>query len=65
MCIICESAVKNSAIWHIHINSKQHRDNINKKKQLRKNIPVEPVPPIKLREKSPVKITNVPKPKGM
>lgn len=32
MCIICNAVVKSETIWYVHINSKQHRDNITRKK---------------------------------
>ncbi|KAF6204103.1 hypothetical protein GE061_002443 [Apolygus lucorum] len=31
-CIVCESVVRSEAVWNVHINSKQHRENIAKKK---------------------------------
>lgn len=36
-CIVCSSVVKSEAVWSIHINSKQHKENI-----ARKNAPVPP-----------------------
>lgn len=34
-CILCQSVVKSDAIWPVHINSKQHRDNVEKAKKLK------------------------------
>uniref|UniRef100_A0A0A9Y6Q5 Zinc finger protein 830 n=1 Tax=Lygus hesperus TaxID=30085 RepID=A0A0A9Y6Q5_LYGHE len=31
-CIVCDSVVRSEAVWNVHINSKQHRENIAKKK---------------------------------
>ncbi|XP_065207449.1 zinc finger protein 830 [Planococcus citri] len=36
MCIICNSPVKNETLWPVHINAKQHRDNIAKKRAAQK-----------------------------
>lgn len=35
MCILCSSIVRSEQVWTIHVNSKQHRENINKAKQLK------------------------------
>uniref|UniRef100_A0A1B6K007 Zinc finger protein 830 n=1 Tax=Homalodisca liturata TaxID=320908 RepID=A0A1B6K007_9HEMI len=32
-CIVCESIIRNDAVWIVHLNSKQHKDNIARKKQ--------------------------------
>ncbi|XP_014254832.1 zinc finger protein 830 [Cimex lectularius] len=32
-CIVCDSVIKSEAIWNVHINSKQHKENIARKKQ--------------------------------
>lgn len=33
MCILCNTVVRSEAVWNIHINAKQHKENITKKKQ--------------------------------
>uniref|UniRef100_A0A1B6LLH5 Zinc finger protein 830 n=1 Tax=Graphocephala atropunctata TaxID=36148 RepID=A0A1B6LLH5_9HEMI len=33
-CIVCENIVRSDAVWIVHLNSKQHKDNIARKKQL-------------------------------
>lgn len=33
MCILCNTVVLSEAVWNVHINAKQHKDNITKKKQ--------------------------------
>lgn len=38
MCIICNSPVKNETLWPVHINAKQHRENIAKKRTAQKEI---------------------------
>uniref|UniRef100_A0A1B6FUH5 Zinc finger protein 830 n=1 Tax=Cuerna arida TaxID=1464854 RepID=A0A1B6FUH5_9HEMI len=32
-CIVCESIVRSDAVWIVHLNSKQHKDNIARRKQ--------------------------------
>lgn len=35
MCLLCSSVVRSKSVWQIHLNSKQHRENIDKAKQLK------------------------------
>ncbi|XP_063824249.1 zinc finger protein 830 [Ostrinia nubilalis] len=35
MCVLCSSVVRSEQVWPVHINSKQHRENVNKAKQLK------------------------------
>ncbi|XP_054283672.1 zinc finger protein 830-like [Macrosteles quadrilineatus] len=41
-CIVCESVVRSDAVWIVHLNSKQHKDNIARKKQLLAPPPIIP-----------------------
>ncbi|KAM3967375.1 zinc finger protein 830 [Aphomia sociella] len=34
-CILCKSIVRSENVWTIHVNSKQHRDNVDKAKKLK------------------------------
>ena len=38
MCIICQSPVRNESVWPVHINAKQHRDNIARKRAVQKEV---------------------------
>uniref|UniRef100_A0A2M4CRF2 Zinc finger protein 830 n=1 Tax=Anopheles darlingi TaxID=43151 RepID=A0A2M4CRF2_ANODA len=40
-CVLCRSVVRSEAVWKVHINSKQHKENIELAKQL-KNAPPPP-----------------------
>uniref|UniRef100_A0A023F7V6 Zinc finger protein 830 n=1 Tax=Triatoma infestans TaxID=30076 RepID=A0A023F7V6_TRIIF len=51
-CIVCNSDVKSEAVWNVHINSKQHRENIAKRKQLT-SINKKPEPPAHITFKRP------------
>lgn len=33
MCILCNTVVRSEAVWNVHINAKQHKENITKKKE--------------------------------
>lgn len=35
MCILCSSVVRSEHVWQVHLNSKQHRENVEKAKQLK------------------------------
>lgn len=35
MCILCSSIVRSEQVWPVHINSKQHRENVEKAKKLK------------------------------
>lgn len=37
-CIICKSLIKSATIWKVHINSKQHKANVEEAKQLDKKL---------------------------
>uniref|UniRef100_A0A0V0GBI3 Zinc finger protein 830 n=1 Tax=Triatoma dimidiata TaxID=72491 RepID=A0A0V0GBI3_TRIDM len=51
-CIVCNSVVKSEAVWNVHINSKQHRENIAKRKQPT-SINKKPEPPAHITFKRP------------
>lgn len=66
LCIICNSTVKSESMWYTHINSKNHRDSIARKKQSKEklssqtavvniNIKKEPNPELK----SPKKLKGI------
>lgn len=51
MCLLCSSVVRSEHVWQVHINSKQHRENIEqakKLKELTKNFTV-----VKAKHKTP------------
>lgn len=35
MCILCKSVVRSENVWQVHLNSKQHRENVEKAKKLK------------------------------
>ncbi|KAJ8733291.1 hypothetical protein PYW08_001589 [Mythimna loreyi] len=35
MCILCNSIVRGEHVWQVHLNSKQHRENVEKAKKLK------------------------------
>lgn len=35
MCALCSSIVRSETVWQVHINSKQHRSNVEQAKQLK------------------------------
>ncbi|CAG4993517.1 unnamed protein product [Parnassius apollo] len=35
MCILCSSIVRSENVWQVHINSKQHRENVEQAKKLK------------------------------
>ncbi|KAK9512083.1 hypothetical protein O3M35_000589 [Rhynocoris fuscipes] len=51
-CIVCNSVVRSEAVWNVHINSKQHRENIAKKKQT-PVLNIKPEPPAHIPFKRP------------
>ncbi|XP_073980797.1 zinc finger protein 830-like [Rhodnius prolixus] len=60
-CIVCNSVVKSEAVWNVHINSKQHKENIAKRKQpplLNKK----PEPPAHITFKRPNDVSQQEKP---
>lgn len=70
MCIICNSPIKSESLWPAHINAKQHRDNIAKKKpqkEVQHTASVAPLTPrITKKEPTPVPLPTQPvKIKGM
>uniref|UniRef100_A0A2M4BSL0 Zinc finger protein 830 n=1 Tax=Anopheles marajoara TaxID=58244 RepID=A0A2M4BSL0_9DIPT len=38
-CVLCRSVVRSEAVWKVHINSKQHKENIELAKQLKNPLP--------------------------
>lgn len=64
-CIVCNSVVKSEAVWSVHINSKQHKENIAKKtlppSSQRKDIFIEPSLPVKKAVPSVPVVTKKPK----
>uniref|UniRef100_A0A2M3ZIH5 Zinc finger protein 830 n=1 Tax=Anopheles braziliensis TaxID=58242 RepID=A0A2M3ZIH5_9DIPT len=38
-CVLCRSVVRSEAVWKVHINSKQHKENIELAKQLKNTQP--------------------------
>ncbi|GLH10996.1 Coiled-coil domain-containing protein 16 [Gryllus bimaculatus] len=52
-CIVCDSVVRSEAVWTVHINSKQHRENIAKLKRKREPEPPAPVPPVTFKRPAP------------
>ncbi|XP_026737332.1 zinc finger protein 830 [Trichoplusia ni] len=59
MCILCSSVVRSEHVWTVHLNSKQHRENVEKAKKLKEltnNFTVG-----KVRHKSPPKDAPPPK----
>ncbi|XP_050101096.1 zinc finger protein 830 [Anopheles aquasalis] len=47
LCVLCRSVVRSEAVWKVHINSKQHKENIELAKQLKN-----PQPPPQPRKSS-------------
>ncbi|XP_055586811.1 zinc finger protein 830 [Uranotaenia lowii] len=43
-CALCRSVVRSEAVWKVHINSKQHRENIEEAKKLKEKIGSQPAP---------------------
>nr|XP_034829802.1 zinc finger protein 830 [Maniola hyperantus] len=35
MCVLCSSVVRSDSVWKVHINSKQHRNNVEQAKKLK------------------------------
>lgn len=35
MCILCSSVVRSENVWQVHLNSKQHRENVEQAKKLK------------------------------
>lgn len=35
MCLLCSSVVRSESVWQVHINSKQHKENVEKAKKLK------------------------------
>lgn len=35
MCLLCSSIVRSENVWQVHINSKQHKENVEKAKKLK------------------------------
>ncbi|XP_075971769.1 zinc finger protein 830 [Anticarsia gemmatalis] len=35
MCILCNSVVRSEHVWQVHVNSKQHKENVEKAKKLK------------------------------
>ncbi|XP_066994904.2 zinc finger protein 830 [Anabrus simplex] len=66
-CIVCDHVVRNESVWAVHINSKQHKDNIQliKRKKESENLfkkPVAPGPlPSSLKRPSSYEVPSPPK----
>nr|XP_019530686.2 zinc finger protein 830-like [Aedes albopictus] len=43
-CILCNSVVRSEAVWKVHINSKQHKENIEQAKKLKEKVAEAPMP---------------------
>lgn len=37
-CILCSSVVRSEAVWKVHVNSKQHKENIEQAKKLKEKV---------------------------
>jgi zinc finger protein 830 len=37
-CVLCKSVVRSAAVWKVHINSKQHKENLHIAKQLKEKL---------------------------
>lgn len=37
-CVICSSVVRSEAVWKVHVNSKQHKENIEQAKRLKEKV---------------------------
>ncbi|XP_052889676.1 zinc finger protein 830 [Anopheles moucheti] len=53
MCVLCRSVVRSAAVWKVHLNSKQHKENIELAKRLKETSvekssePARPAAPLK------------------
>lgn len=62
-CVLCKSVVRSEAVWTIHINAKQHRENVERAKELKErtnNFSTVPKRPL-----SPTETTSTKKLKGI
>ncbi|EDS30174.1 coiled-coil domain-containing protein 16 [Culex quinquefasciatus] len=41
-CALCRSVVRSEAVWKVHINSKQHKENIEQAKKLKEQVKAQP-----------------------
>lgn len=55
MCILCNSVVRSEHVWQVHLNSKQHRENVEKAKKLKELTNNFTVGKIKHKSESPPK----------
>lgn len=46
MCQLCKKEVRSTAVWKVHINSKQHKDNLVLAKQLKEKLENQNKPPV-------------------
>uniref|UniRef100_A0A1Q3F3D9 Zinc finger protein 830 n=1 Tax=Culex tarsalis TaxID=7177 RepID=A0A1Q3F3D9_CULTA len=42
-CALCRSVVRSDAVWKVHVNSKQHKENIEQAKKLKEQVKSQPV----------------------
>lgn len=47
MCVLCKSVVRSEDVWKVHINAKQHKQNIEEAKKLKDKLQVATTPAIK------------------
>lgn len=43
-CVLCKSTVKSAAVWKVHVNGKQHKENLAIAKQLKEKLEKQPKP---------------------
>lgn len=63
MCILCKSVVRSEDVWKVHINAKQHKQNIELAKKLKEktnNFTVPAVPAPSLKRSAPPPTNDVP-----
>uniref|UniRef100_A0A8D8A7G3 Zinc finger protein 830 n=1 Tax=Culex pipiens TaxID=7175 RepID=A0A8D8A7G3_CULPI len=41
-CALCRSVVRSEAVWKVHVNSKQHKENIEQAKKLKEQVKAQP-----------------------
>uniref|UniRef100_A0A182QET8 Zinc finger protein 830 n=1 Tax=Anopheles farauti TaxID=69004 RepID=A0A182QET8_9DIPT len=44
-CVLCRSVVRSEAVWKVHINSKQHKENVESAKKLKETLVAKPTEP--------------------
>lgn len=63
MCILCKSVVRSEDVWKVHINAKQHKQNVELAKQLKektKNFTVPSAPVAAVKRSAPPLANEVP-----